>query len=1231
MPDPTFEMYYGLPFQPPEGQQHGHGGPATGAQADMRIRGRGLGEDKDEDMEDDDSMSDGSVGGASFCSDSLLPDAPDVDVDVGGGGVLNLRGGSGGPGPEGNVVVCSFSGYTACNFHWARGFYAAVDTALVLGERLDVQITVALIRVLPQQWATILELERGTLGSAKSETDLHNRLLAAYTRARRGSTEGALAFFVCHRRNEEALVDLQNKGQAAKTLGTPLNNPEVFHFQKPDHSGTSAAYLWMPRAVSQETASNLYTRWFKTVLRIASGPQQAGDKLGRRSAQPLPGSYAVQVSNISPSFHHESPLPREVWEAIVKRGRQSGSEVKFNLSFTSLEKQAFAQVPGYYPPGPPRATALTTAAVFKLAWDSVPPHDRSSVARMVIKRPGDAGTATFPCKNGSVDDTTTAYANSEGKLRDWLRHKYFFNIVPQWDEYEVSVPMTGPSGGQSTFTFPGNQGWSLTRSHVLAGLAKAGWRFSDDQAGQYVVRIDQRTRGAGDVLQRNRVAWDMELGIGRQCNEMWRDFRAALTVRRVIMVPVPKVDEHGNPALGAPLVSDGRDPIWNRWGCNRQSVNVDTGELVVVESSPTQPQAQGHDHHHDHHDGDKDKTQHGQPAQAQDQDQGILHQGVPQLGAGVDIFQSGKYYREQSFATPLSVQVGDQKPRFPINAPPLEHIRRPRGPDGIESDSMPIVSTQVMTPTEQRTLQQAFFQMRSIALNRAQQCPHKDCSAFFPVGPGNTAAFHAHLDANHVGTHCPFCDDTLFKHWSPADRQRHFVDKHSEFFTAKGDLLREAMLADQTPSKGNVHRREEQYSFCPRCGRDHRLLSSKADRVHHDNACFPGNDATLPAGQYCRRCGQPDHVSVLPGAALDTQHHHQQHHQCAAAAAPAAASDMFCSNCALECHRLPVSYGRRHLLGCKPLASRPDSWCPWCGVDLKSGPRSVRLKHLAACVLKPASGQNPVCTDTGLPLESPRDRKAHLLRHGLSNLGARNRSARITVPPTCPVKGCQADLTSWNAQGLYYHFQSHPENVLEKGGGLKSCPFCTCNFELRGFRTSLEKQQHFDDHIKHRNQRVLADETIGTNPDRESDVVLDAFATLKHDEFDQKAELDLLHAETQQLSETVKRLSTENRKFRDTQCKSHSTCTLLFALPLTLSHPLPPLPNKKDPTEKKERKNPTFPFLLSRSADGTPASSPRAQHRLTPGRKMRKSGKDSVQPCQGNTASCQGLEARARV
>lgn len=1157
MPDPTFEMYYGLPFQPQVDQQPRHGGPATGAQADMRIRGRGLGEDEDEEDDDEDeSMSDVSVDGASFCSDSLLPDAPDVDLGSEGdeGRVLKLRGGAGGAGsPEGGSLVTSFSGTIRCHIEHAREFYAAVDSILVLGRRVDVQITVALIRTKMDDkdsgYAEVVGLERGILGHVRSEKDLHTRLLAAHGRAMQESTEGEPRFFVCHRNNEKALLELQEKGRNAQTLCLPTYAPEYFQIASKDSSGRACwAYLWMPEGVTERTASSLYAEWFKTVVRIASGPQDQTDKLGRHTAQlpKVPCMVQVQVEGSKTNtFHSETPLPREIWEAMVKRGRRSSTSKPtnlFGLSLTRLQGQAFAQVPGYYPPTPTTGTRLRPEDIFRLGWDSVPTRDRESVASMVIRRPGHSETVTFKCKDGNVDDKANEYPVVEARLRDWLNHNCFFTIVPQWDTYEAIV-----TGASDTIEVPAHWEWSKVRSRLLAALVRAGSNVERDN----VLRIDQRTAhgaDARDILQSNRIAWDMDLRTDSRADARWAEFRAVLSVKRFIITVEPKYLDDGRPSVVNPLPDDSQSPLWTRWGCNRPSAHLDTGEPAQ------QPQVKANNH-----------NQH--PARAQEQEQkqrhephqGLLHQGVPQLiGAGVDMFQSGKYYREQSFATPLSVQVGDQKPRFPINAPPVEHIRRPRGPDGIESDSMPIVSTHVMTPTEQRTLQQAFFQMRSIALNRAQQCPHKDCTAFFPLGPDNMAAFHAHLDEKHVGSHCPFCDDTLFEHWSASDKQKHFVDNHSEYFTAKGDLLREALLADRTKSEGNVHRREEQYNFCPRCGRNHQLLSSKADRVHHDNACFPGNEATLPAEQYCPRCGRPDHVMVGFGRTRQ-----RQQHQCPAAADPdhpVPASSTFCRHCALECHQLPVSYGRRHLLNCKALASAPDNWCPWCGVDLKSGPPGSRLKHLAICPLKPASGQNPVCTDSGVPLDSPRDLQAYRLRHGLTDLGTANRNQRIAVPPRCPVGGCEADLTSWNAQGLYYHFQSHPENVLEEGGGLKSCPFCNCNFETRGWHTRWEKQQHLDDHVHCdlRARRVLNDEIIGSHTNRESPTVLQAIATRDYDPLDHTAETEHLNAQIANLSETVKRLAEENRKCRDAQRKSFSMYYLSPAIPFPAPRSPPP-------------------------------------------------------------------------
>lgn len=1167
MPDPSFEMYYGLPFQPPEAQQPGHGGPATEAEGGMRIRGRGLGVEDDDDDDDDEGedewMSDGPVDGTSFCSDSLLPDAPDLEADVGGEGgrEVKLRGGAGGAGGGGGsdavgpVYVTSFSGVVCCRTMDAGELYAAIDAVLVLKRRAGVKISVGVVRARSDaQQAEVVGLERVELGNESSEKEGHGRLVKAYRQAQQEAREGSwlLSFFACHRSSERALVELQDGAASGKTNCVPGVSAETFLFCRvlDRVEWQNTAYLWMPQGVSGEIASSVYAAWFRNVVRIVSGPQEARDnQAGRQSAQlpkePCLVTVEVEVGQGTP-FHCESPVPREVWEAIVTRGR--GGNNMFRVTLTPLAGKAFVQVPGYHPEQPTAGPDLGVGKVLELAWSSVPEHDRASVSHMLARRPRHSETVKLPCRNGQVDRTAPGYQAQEARLRDWLGHNLFLTIAPQWQTYRAFTT----EGGH--IDLPACEDWLRVRSQILHAFKAAG----PDAEHTHVLRIDQRTAPGTGPLHKNRVVSHLSLGTGDRAHADWSEFRAALSVKDFTIALVPKPLD-----LDLDLDHQHAASLWDRWGCNRPP----PPPPAPARSPPPPPPPSAPIVANGHHPGP---------------DQGLLHQGVPQLGPGVDMFQSGKHYREQSFATPLSVQVADQKPRFPINAPPIELIRRPRGPGGIESDSMPVVSTHVMTPTEQRSLQQAFFQMRSIALNRAQQCPHEGCSAFFPVGPDNMAAFHKHLADRHVASHCPFCDHSLFQHWSPEQKQRHFVDHHSEYFTAPGDLQREALLAASTTSRGNVHRREEQYNFCPRCGRNHQLLTSVPDRVHHDNACFPGNAPLLQPEKYCPRCGEPDYALVGRGATR-----RRQQHQCAPADP---ASGTFCRHCALDCQQLPVSYARRHLLNCKPLASAPDSWCPWCGVDLGSGPQSSRLKHLALCALRPASGQNPVCTDSGIPLDSPRDLQAHRLRHGLTDMGTVDRSTRIAVPPTCPVAHCAADLTSWNAQGLYDHFQSHPENALEPGGGLKSCPFCKCNFETRGWATRLEKQQHLDDHIhfKQRARRVLNDEIIGSHPDRDSAPVLQALSTLDYDQLGNTAETESLNAEIARLSETVKRLAEENRRCRDAQRQGSSgTC----GSPPSLPTPPPPLFSRPRCSAGLSPLQPHSPLAPFRSASEVPARS----------------------------------------
>jgi hypothetical protein len=384
--------------------------------------------------------------------------------------------------------------------------------------------------------------------------------------------------------------------------------------------------------------------------------------------------------------------------------------------------------------------------------------------------------------------------------------------------------------------------------------------------------------------------------------------------------------------------------------------------------------------------------------------------------------------------------------------------------------------------------------------------------------------FHAHLEQKHVGSHCPFCTNTLFAHWLPEQKEKHFVEKHSEYFTRKGDLLKEARLAESIKSKGLVHRREEQYSFCPRCGRNHNTLNSKPDRIQHDNVCFPGNNTRDAHMTYCTFCGDPELTgSGAPGSPWVT-------HVCQVPRDPKAipASDAFCKTCALPCSRLGMSYARRHLLHCKSPDTARDNWCPWCGIDLKSGPRKQRLQHLKDCGLKPFTGENPVCTETGQAKESPRD-NPEVLRRSFFKPTPGPGYDRVVIPNICPVAGCQQDLSVLNAHGLYRHFM---RNHTEGTNNMTHCPFCQVDFVARKWTICQEKEAHFQDHIDQRYERIMADETISKSTDWESQDVKQAFVRRDQNYLDPAVKIRKLQEDTVSLTEETYRLTRENQRLR---------------------------------------------------------------------------------------------------
>ncbi|KAJ4407632.1 hypothetical protein N0V82_009883 [Gnomoniopsis sp. IMI 355080] len=241
--------------------------------------------------------------------------------------------------------------------------------------------------------------------------------------------------------------------------------------------------------------------------------------------------------------------------------------------------------------------------------------------------------------------------------------------------------------------------------------------------------------------------------------------------------------------------------------------------------------------------------------------------GRPVKGAQLDDFAKGRAFREWSYAHPLSIHMRGQHPSIPINAPPLETILKTPGIRESASDSVPVISTQVLTPTEQRRLQETVFEMRSLALNRAQPCPFRPCNKHFAIDDAGRQHFREHIQSMHSDEKCPFCDDKMFGKYGEQAKRQHFYEKHVYFFSHKDDLHLNTVF--EVKCKQLTDEREAKWNFCARCGRDHNQLNVKGDRAQHDNMCFPGVTEEETRRRYCVDCG--GNTSVATSGAV--KHH----------------------------------------------------------------------------------------------------------------------------------------------------------------------------------------------------------------------------------------------------------------------------------------------------------------------------------------------------------------------
>lgn len=475
---------------------------------------------------------------------------------------------------------------------------------------------------------------------------------------------------------------------------------------------------------------------------------------------------------------------------------------------------------------------------------------------------------------------------------------------------------------------------------------------------------------------------------------------------------------------------------------------------------------------------------------------GLSRHGFPMRGERLDDSAKDKIFREWSYSRPLSINMEGQHPTLPINAPPVETILKTPGHNGFPSDAVPVMSTQVMTPTEQKHLEETLFKMRTFALDRAQPCPYQGCRAYFPVDSQGMMAFRQHLKEAHMGTNCPFCPEPLFAHWGLKEIKDHFIVQHMDYFSKKGDLSRDSGI--RWPSLKFTHRREEQWNYCARCGRNHTLLINKADRTCHDNQCYPGAEPENVNCRYCLHCGMKhskDKEDAVGNA--NTQLVPATDRHVCTLTQEETEVNCFCTQCALPTHAFSRVYAQKHMAHCKGSAEARANWCPWCGLDLKVLPRLQTFQHLGNCGLKPMTGDNPIDTSTGEPMESPQD-DPNLLR--LKLYFNRNPGQDFfLVPRRCPIERCpEQNLVDLDRQELFDHF--HSRHLVETSQ-MRHCPICDMDFEKRRFTDRSQKVAHLGDHLSQRRLRIVLDNLIAvSSAEWNTPVVLSALEQRSLDE-----------------------------------------------------------------------------------------------------------------------------------
>ncbi|KAK1725494.1 uncharacterized protein BDZ83DRAFT_576484 [Colletotrichum acutatum] len=461
--------------------------------------------------------------------------------------------------------------------------------------------------------------------------------------------------------------------------------------------------------------------------------------------------------------------------------------------------------------------------------------------------------------------------------------------------------------------------------------------------------------------------------------------------------------------------------------------------------------------------------------------------------------------RERSYVRQPSIfDMGVWSPAFPINAPPVEAVLR----TGV--GRVPMVTKNVLTPSEQWELQDKVWSLSKVNLARLAACPYQNCRFTYRQDEDETLLVH--LEKTHAEEKCPWCDTQLFKHWSYRQKEEHYRKSHADQLRkvlqlperpkshppqsqkANSERLRNGpsgatkslptfTITDQIrppvgplPQPGQPAKasdREKGYQYCDRCGRDHKELKSYEDREHHDRVCVPLAEG---AGRctFCKLCGDREwkiEIDATNFAPFDTYPHkcHGTLHE----------NKPHCTKCGFSMKKLSDEKIDRHRKFCGGFYGTLGCFCPYCQrsfvSDGKQEPIDGIKNHITACPKQEGAKPTPWdiysevfwkdtdksvdplfvgAAETSAALFKQQHRPRASSRYLSHPLIWHDKPGPIPTsdpPSECPAAGCREPLFGLTPSEVLGHFEKkHFEEPL------KQCPLCHLSFK----RPKEDREKH---------------------------------------------------------------------------------------------------------------------------------------------------------------------------